>query len=86
MRVRQAGNLRQMSDAQDLPVRAQFLQASSDHFGNAAADTAVDLIEDHARNRAAVAGNYLDGEAHARQLATGGDSCKWLATAGRDSR
>jgi hypothetical protein len=65
MLVCETGNLGQMSYAQDLSVRAQFLQTTPYHFGDTAANATVYLIEDHCRYRAAIARDDLDGEAHA---------------------
>mgnify|MGYP001816697414 CR=1 FL=1 len=65
MLIRKARHLGQMGDAQDLATRAELLQAPADHLGDTASHAAVDFVEDHCRYRAAVAGDDLDGEAHA---------------------
>ena len=51
--VRLAGNLGQVSDAQDLAPRAEFMQARTDHFGHAAADAGVHFVEYQGRPRLA---------------------------------
>ena len=66
MRVRHAGNLRQMRDAEDLSVQSDHGDAFGDHARRLAADARVDLVEDHARRRIIIRGrNSLDGESHA---------------------
>ena len=67
--MREARHLGQVSDAQHLAFLAELGKPQADHFGDAAADARVDLVEDHRRDRAAVARNHLDREAHTGELA-----------------
>ena len=73
MLIREAGNLGQVGYTQNLAIRAKFLQAPAHHFGDTAANAAVDFIEHHGWNRAAVTGDHLDRQGHAREFAARGD-------------
>jgi hypothetical protein len=68
MLIGETGDLGKVGNAQDLPVGAQLAQAMADHFGNATAHAAIDFVEDHCGNGAAIARNHLDSEAHPRQF------------------
>ena len=46
-----ACHLRQMSDAQDLPRLSQPFQQTPHYFRHAAADTAIDFVENQGRDR-----------------------------------
>lgn len=61
MVIREAGNLRQVSNAKYLSRLTEFTQFQTDHFGDPATNTAVHFVKYHGWNRAAVAGNYLNG-------------------------
>ncbi len=62
----EAGNLRQVSDAQNLAFRAKLLQPAPNHFRNTPANPAVDLIKHHRRNLTTIACDDLDRKAHPR--------------------
>ena len=72
------GDLGQVGDAQDLVVAAEGLELLADGFGDGAADTAVDFVEDQGRDVCVAGGDHLDGEADAGQFATGGGFCQGL--------
>lgn len=67
-------DLWQVSDAKYLSVGGKFAQSPSDHFCNTSAYTTVDLVKDHRWNFTATARYNLNRQAHARQLAAGGDT------------
>jgi hypothetical protein len=63
------GHLRQVRHAEDLSFGTQFAQQTADHFGDAAANTDIDLVEDQRRDACRLTGHHLDGEADAREFA-----------------
>src|SRR5205085_4057177 len=72
MRRAEAGDLRQVRDADDLIPGGELLQFAADDFRNAAADAGVDLIEDERRGggaRRCFEERGGDRELNARQLA-----------------
>src|SRR5207253_3449823 len=73
----EAGDLRQVGDADDLVPRRELLELPPDDLGDAAADAGVDLVEDE-RGRGAAAGGLEegrgDGELDARELAARGNA------------
>ena len=68
-----SSHLRQMRNAQHLPLAAEFIEQAPDDLGNRAADTDIDLVENQRWNARRLAGHHLDGQADARQFAAGSD-------------
>jgi hypothetical protein len=64
MAIGERRDLRQMRDAQNLVILRQLLQHAADHLRNLAADTRVDLVEDHRRDPAALGFQTLEREHH----------------------
>jgi len=55
-----------MGDTENLPVASEQTQFIADDFGDAAADTAIDFIEDQAGYLRGFTHDDLDGEADSR--------------------
>src|SRR5690606_14904182 len=63
------GDLRKVSDGQDLAALAEAPQQLADHFGGRTADAHIDFIEYEGRYARGLCGDYLDRQADARELA-----------------
>jgi len=81
--IRVGGNLRQVGNADDLKRGTQRSQLSTDHVGNPTADAGIHFVKDETgragarrsgSRQARTKGQRLDGQHHARQLATRNDA------------
>ena len=73
MRFAVARDLRQVRDAQHLARARKLPKLAPDDVGDAPADAGVDLVEHECRDGRCAGARDLDGEADARQLASGRD-------------
>ena len=94
--IGEGGDLREVSDAEDLLGAGESLELLADGFGCAASDADVDFVEDERARRGFLfglgRGAFFDGdlesEEHAGELAAGGDfneRLERLAGIGRDA-
>ena len=68
VRVGARRDLRQMRDAQDLPLGAELPEQTPDRRGDGAADPGIDLVKNQRRYRADLGEHCLDCQTEPRQL------------------
>ena len=67
------GNLRQMSDAQDLPLFAESSQQLANNLGGSAADADIDLVKDQRWDLRTIGRRNLNRQADPRQFSARSD-------------
>ena len=78
MTVGKGGDLRQMGDAQHLPLAGDHRHLLAHGLRHAAGDAGVDLVKDHRADAVFVGGDGLERQHHAGNLAAGGDGVEGL--------